>query len=424
MKSNNDSKRIFLSNHGQLAGIKSNLGEKAIFAQMLREIRKYSPNVKISVLSSSPSYTREKYGVDTVPLGGIIKGVISSLKPIMKCDILIVGGGELIQDKSSLAVIPYNLMRSVIAKLFRKKVVAYAVGIGEDDEITNFGKFLTKLVMNHFDLITVRDTKSKGMLFKLGITKPKIFEAADAANTLPIPSRKRTKEILEIEGITDVKKPIVAFSMRSVFHRTHNLLPFSYRKKFGLLPKNYFINITDFKEKIAKAADFIIEKYNVNIIFVPSYKGEKLSARDDEFSKEIIELIKNKNHTILIKKDYTPEEIKGLFSVAEFIIAVPLHSLILGGSANVPLIDINYASKGRAYMEQIGQQEYIIHVENPSDDFDLEVLIKLIEEVWKNRQDIRKVMEERNKIVFEKAQRSAKLLAKLINDEEITLTQF
>ncbi len=414
MRSNNDSKRIFLATQAQFEGRKTNLGERAIFAQMLREIRKYSPNVKISVLSSSPSYTRERYEVDPVPLGGI-RGVINSLKTIMKCDILIVGGGELIQDKSSLVMVPYILIRPLIAKLFRKKVVAYAVGIGEDDEITNFGKSLARRIMNHFDLITVRDTKSKEMLFKLGITKPKIFEAADAANTLPMSSRKRTKEILEIEGITNLKKPIVAFSMRSVFHRTHSLLPFSYKKKLGLLPKEYFKEITDFKEKIAKAADFIIEKYNANIIFVPSYKGEKLSARDDEFSKEIIELIKNKDQAVLIKNDYAPEEIKGLFSVAEIIIAVPLHSLILGGSANVPLIDINYASKGRAYMEQIGQQKYILHVENPSDDLDLEVLINLIEEIWKNRQNIRKILEERNKIVFEKAQKSAKLLAKIIN---------
>jgi len=95
-----------------------------------------------------------------------------------------------------------------------------------------------------------------------------------------------------------------------------------------------------------------------------------------------------------------------------------LHALILGGSANVPLIDINYASKGRAYMEQIGQQEYVMHVENPSDNLDLELLIKLIEKIWKNRQNIRKIIEEQNKIVFEKAQRSAKLLAKMIADDK------
>jgi len=414
---NNNSKRIFLATQAQFEGIKTNLGERAIFKQMLREIKKYNPNVKISVLSNSIQYTKKKYGIDPVPLGGI-KGVISSLKAIMQCDILIVGGGELIQDKSSLVMIPYILMRPLIAKLFRKKIVAYAVGIGEDDEITNFGKFLTRIILNHFDLITVRDTKSKEMLFKLGISKPKIFEAADVANTLPIPSQKRIEQILKIEGIFDLKKPIVAFSMRSVFHRTHSLLPFSYRKRLGLLPKEYFNKIMDFKEKIAKVADFIIKKYDTNIIFIPSYKGKKLSARDDEFSKEIMNLIKNKDRVFLIKKDYSPEEIKGLLSIAEMIIGVPLHALILGGSANVPLIDINYASKGRAYMEQIGQQEYVMHVENPSDNLDLELLIKLIEKIWKNRQNIRKIIEEQNKIVFEKAQRSAKLLAKMIADDK------
>jgi len=416
---NDSGPRIFLANQAQFEGIRTNLGERAIFSQMLKEIREHIPDAEISVLSSDLAYTKGTFNVLAVPLGGV-RGAMNTLSAIFGCDVLIVGGGELIQDKSSLAMIPYILMRPSIAKILGKKVVAYGVGIGEDDEITSFGKLLSRLVMNKFDLITTRDTKSTEMLANMRINKPEIIQAADVANNLVPCHRERAEAILAKEGVYDIRRPKVTFSMRSVFHRTHSVLPFSYRKKLGLLPLEYHEKIKEFKQIIAQAADYVIEKYGADVLFIPAYKGEKLSAMDDTFSMEIIQIMKNKNQAFLIRGDYEPEEIKGLFSLAELLVAVPLHSLILSGSSGIPLIDINYASKGKAYMEQIGQEKYILHAENPSDNIELDALINMIDDVWLNRRSIKETINQKNKIIFKMAELNIEKLAELVYSEGVT----
>jgi len=411
---NNDSEiKIFLANQAQFEGKRTNLGERAIFSQMLKEIRKHVPNAAISVLSSDPAYTEETFGVNPIQLGGII-GIWDSIQAIFRCDVLIVGGGELIQDKSSIVMIPYILMRPSLAKILGKKVVAYGVGIGEDDEISSFGKLLSRTVLNRFDLITTRDIKSTEMLKKIGVIRPKILRAYDVANNLVPCSKERARAILAKEGLADFDRPIVAFSPRSVFHRTHSLLPFSYRKKLGLLPSAYHRKIQDFKKILADAADYAVDSYDAVVVFIPAYKGKRLSAKDDQFSKEIVQLMVHKEKAIIINHDYEPEEIKGIFSLAEFLVTVPLHPLILSGSSGVPLININYASKGKAYMEQIGQEKYILHAENPSDNIELDALLDMIDDVWANRISIRETIIKKNERIFKRAECSAEALAELI----------
>lgn len=405
--------KIFLATPSQLEAEKTNLGEKAIFEETIRRFKKLLPDSKIYVPSSNPAYTEKNYPVTAIGIKGV-GSFVDIIKAIRACDALIAGGGELIQDKSSLVMIPSNLAGPFIAKLLGKKVIGYGIGVGEKAEITKFGQLLTKLIVNQFDLITVRDHKSKTTLKKLGVTKPKIFESADIAITLPKAPSTQVCKALKRAGFGGNNYAV--FSMRSVYHRTHHPIPFSYRKRWGLLPKEYLKKIAEFKKKIARAADYLIQKYQVKILFVPAYFGEGFSALDDKLCQEIINLMKNKTDNAFLVKEVSPKIVRGIMGGAKLVVGVPLHSLILAGSENAPVICISYASKHRCYMEQIGQKRCVIRAENPDDEFSLKKLTDMIDEVWQSRRAIKKTLKEKNKKLSEKSYDGARIVAQFIKN--------
>ena len=362
-------KRIFFANHCQFEGKYTNLGDWAIFEQMenlfLPEIQ--NGNIEIIVPSADVQYTTDHYHVTAFQRGGF-KGIVNTLKWISKSDIVLIGGGEIVQDRSSLVYIPYLLIRPLIAKLLHKKLFAYAIGVGEKEEISILGKIQSRIVLNMFDTITVRDDKSCRILHEyLRVTKPKIYITADPAlNLIP-------KSIFEM----NMDKPYFVISVRSVYHRNGNLLPFSIRKKLGLVPKSYGMEINKFKSDIARLAVNLIDKYNFRLKFLNTYTGKQMSASDDAFTADIISRIPSQyqSKVDIINAENTPSETKYVLGRAQFVISVPLHPLILGASEGVPVFGIAYASKNKCFMKQIGQDKNIYPVEKIGERLNVEKII-------------------------------------------------
>jgi len=405
--------KIFFTSQAQFEAEKTNLGEKAIFEEALSRFKKHTPNAEIKVLSSNPQKTESAYQIKAIKLGGFIN-FLKSIIEVAKSDYIIVGGGELIQDKSSLFLQPYLLFRPFIGWLFGKKLIAQGVGIGESDEITKFGKWQAKFILNRFKIITLRDRKSLSMLKALKITKPRSYVAADIANTLNKPEDGKIAGILKMHGIKENEK-IAVLSMRSVYHRSHNLLPFNIRKKLGLLSKKYFAEIEHFKKTIAQTADYINRQYGLRIVFVPAYTGSNFSAFDDIFSKEIMKYVKCDSVCI---SENSCGNIKGILSKAEFVIAVPLHALILAGSENVPVIAISYASKHRAYMEQIEMGNYVVKAENIGDRLEFSAIKKMIDNIVNNREHIVERLETINKNIKSLSREATSHIFDYINNQD------
>ena len=174
-------KRILFANHAQFEGAHTNLGDWAIFEEMVESLSDEikNGNVEILVPSSDPAYTDSNYPVKAFKRGGI-RGILNTCRAIFRSDVVLIGGGEIVQDRSSMVYIPYQLIRPFIAKLLGKKLFAYAIGIGTEDEISAIGRIQSKFVLNMFDVITVRDEKSYRILKSyLGVSKPQIYLTAE-----------------------------------------------------------------------------------------------------------------------------------------------------------------------------------------------------------------------------------------------------
>lgn len=374
----NKTLKILFANHAQFEGSTTNLGDWAIFEQM---VSLFSEEIQrgiyeIHVPSSEPEFTQTHYPVHAFQRGGF-KGMMNTIKAIMNSDVVLIGGGEIVQDKSSFIYIPYQLIRPLVAKLFRKKLFAYAIGVGEPSEISFLGKLQSKIVLNMFDIITVRDEKSlKSLRDYLKVTKPQTYLTADPAINLV------AKEVTN-----SPKSPYFVVSLRSVYHRTGSLLPFSVRKKLHLLPKVYFEKIEMFKNDMAQLIDSLIRESDLDVYFLNTYIGKSMSADDDAFTNTVISRLsdasKKRAHVIDVR--YTPSENKFVLRGAQYILSVPLHPLILGTSELVPVFSLAYASKNVCFMQQVKISDHTYLIQDIQDQIDIYKVEADILSTYRNR---------------------------------------
>ncbi len=131
-----------------------NFGDEAI-ARVLTEKLKSENAEKITLISSNPERTKELHGVNSCRM-------LKFFKDLKEADVLISGGGSLLQDVTSLKSLIYYLGVIYTALFLRKKVEIFAQGIGPIN--SKIGRFLTKNALKHASKISVRDTKSQELL--------------------------------------------------------------------------------------------------------------------------------------------------------------------------------------------------------------------------------------------------------------------
>ena len=83
----------------------SNAGDDAILISIYSNIMKSGRNIDVTVLANKPEQTAEKYGVNVTYRYNVFKVALA----IFKCDLLISGGGSLLQDRTSTRSLIYYL---------------------------------------------------------------------------------------------------------------------------------------------------------------------------------------------------------------------------------------------------------------------------------------------------------------------------
>lgn len=138
-----------------------NFGDEAILGLLVKKLQEFTSF--ITVFSNNPAKTRTRYRVQSSLYFCFCRVIFK----IFKCDILIAGGGSLLQDVTSLKSLLYYLFVINTALFFRKKVIIFANGIGPINN--KFGKSLTQKALKKCALVTVRDEKSLFLLRGWGI---------------------------------------------------------------------------------------------------------------------------------------------------------------------------------------------------------------------------------------------------------------
>jgi polysaccharide pyruvyl transferase CsaB len=389
-----------------------NLGDEAVIASFLGNIRLLDKNLEVIVFSCDPKKTQEIHGIKSIKLEMSPLSLLINLPKIIKefksMDLLVWGGGNLINDSSSQLYTPFHLFKIFLAKLMKKKVAVYAIGVGQVK--SRFTKFIVKKVLSKADLITLRDEESKEILENLGI-KNKMYAEVDPAFDLKPAEKKKAVEIIRSYGI-DENKPMVAFVPRRVFHRKNgSIIPVKYRVKFGLIDKKNKEKFVNFKKTLAKAADYISEKLDANIIFIPMQMVEEQQQQDEKISNEITSMMKHKEKAFVINSyNHKVQELKAIYGIMDFILGIRFHAIVLGAGMGVPVLSLPYSEKGKRLTKKLGLQNYSIPVERVEYDKLKEKIDKIISDKEKAKDAINKKAEK----LKEKARVNVKLVYEMV----------
>jgi len=348
-----------------------NSGDEAMLYAMLPALNKNVAGLEVTVLSRDPAGTAGKFGIAAVPRDSLCRVVGA----ISRADLLISGGGGLLQDVTSLKSIMYYLGIVVLAKLFRKPVFFYGQGVGPVR--TALGRMLVKMVANRVDLITVRDADSKGELLGMGVTRPSLFVTADPVLGLDPALVDREKGRAILAGLGVRGRPVAGVSVRSW-------------KQFG-----------EYKKAVAEVADELSDE-GWAVLLIPMHYPDDVGA-----CREVAGLMRNRS--LLFEQ---PEDFLDILSITanlDLAIGMRLHFLIFGAIFGVPLVGISYDPKVDRFLELLGLSAGI-RVEN----LDRGELSRRVREVIADRTRVLAGMQERMAGLRREALRNAELAAELL----------
>ena len=110
-----------------------NAGDEAMLCAIIDAIRDVEDDAHITVISGNPQETSRKHNIKAVGTFAAF-GILNAIR---NADLVISGGGSLLQDATSIRNTYYYLSIMGLAKLLGKPVMLYSQGIGLHQQPSN-----------------------------------------------------------------------------------------------------------------------------------------------------------------------------------------------------------------------------------------------------------------------------------------------
>ena len=110
-------------------------------------------------------------------------------------------------------------------------------------------------------------------------------------------------------------------------------------------PRRPDIRPDEYYALLANAADFIVERYDADVVFVPMEKT------DVQHSHGVVAHMQNAERAEILRRRYSPRQILDLMGRFEFAVGMRLHFLIFAALRGTPFAALPYASKVTGLLE-------------------------------------------------------------------------
>lgn len=351
-----------------------NSGDDAILEAILKDVRA-DEKFDITVMSNNPKKTSRHYKVKAVDRF-YLKDVFGSIK---NCDILISGGGSLLQDVTSTRSLYYYLGLIVLAKFFKKKVYLLANGIGPIQSSLN--RWLTARVLNRVDMITLRDQMSYDFIQEIGVHRPKIKVTADPVYKLnPIQGAQRQDLFDHLDLDPDLG--YIGLALRD-WPQPHDL-----------------------KDRFQDLMTSLLDRGH-NLLLLPLFY-----PNDADYFKELMEGLDpdQLSRVKLIDEKISVAQMLACVDCLKAFIPMRLHGLIYGISRTIPTVPISYDPKVDGLAKDLDMKA-CFHI----DDFKVEDVVREVEGVIDN-QEVVDFLQEKKKILQEKTDENRQILEELLEE--------
>jgi len=269
-----------------------NFGDDAILAVLCEKLT--SSGAEVTVLSANPEKTAKEYGVNSVRNFDMKKVV----RVISQSDVLISGGGSLLQDVTSLKSLIYYSFIIYLGLAFRKDVLIFAQGIGPLNR--KISKKIVATLLKRAKYVSVRDKKSREFLSSVGVNAKLVND------------------------------PVYSVCVHEV-------------------PKNFALGVQlrNFSTVSVEFLDSLAENILLNF---PNRRIELFvfqKALDEDICKQFARIIKSKNQAADIEIIYynSRAEIFKRIAQLDYLFAMRFHAVVAALKAGVRVAGINYDVK-------------------------------------------------------------------------------
>ena len=358
-----------------------NLGDEAILHSIVAQLKRDLP-VEITVFSRDPEDTKRRHAVErAVPVRKMSRG--EAIPEVERLDLLIVGGGGILFDAEARIY----LREAQIAQEKGVPVMLYAIGAGPLKHASV--QQAVREVLERVDVVTVRERAAQQVLEEAGVHRDIIVTADPALLLKPEPL---PRGILRSEGL-EGRRRLIGMSVREPGVAAPDIDPQEYHAL------------------LANAADFMVDRYDAEVVFVPM----EHSVLDSQHSHAVIAQMLRAQRATVLKSVYTSGQMLSLMSRFHFVVGMRLHFLIFAAMRGVPFVALPYAGKVSGFLEELQIPAPPLQLVNAGR------LIAYIDQSWDQMRAIKAKLERNVAPLQKRAQETHRILLELVKQEKFTL---
>ena len=298
-----------------------NIGDEASLECIVGAIFAECPSVRMTVLSANPDTFGKKLGIRAFSR----MSPFTVLREISRTNVLVFGGGTLLQDRTSMRSLRYYAWILRAAARRGKKIYVYANGVGP--LIKSGSRKAVRRALAGADYISVRENSSADALTAAGVSPDKIHISADPVFLMEKPDGAEIAAVREKVGISG---EYFAVSLRDFAGRVGD---FDGRGE-------------DFDGRISRAVRDIAAEHGLTPVFAVMQDGE-----DRELNTQICAM---SGDGALTAPVLSAREMTALFAGARFTLGMRLHSVILSAAVGTGAVALSYDPKVDALCEYLG----------------------------------------------------------------------
>lgn len=286
-----------------------NLGDEALLEVIVERARRRYASLELDVLSATPDATAAKHGIEATPRWQMR----AVRRAIARADVVVSGGGGLLQSATSLRSLTYyaGILRAAIRA--GRKTMIFAQSVGPLDA---FGAMIVRRFCRGVDRATVRDERSRALLAAL----------------LPRTPVERTAD------------PVFLYDL----HESVDLASEGFSAHSGAYAVVCLRTCAGVARGVAtlvRAVDRLAERHGMPVAFLP------LAGKSDaEVSTTVIRACRT---APVLLPELPLEKAAAIVAGARIVIGMRLHALILAANRAVPFLAVPYDPKVSALAEDL-----------------------------------------------------------------------
>jgi colanic acid/amylovoran biosynthesis protein len=308
-------------------------------------------------------------------------------------DLIILGGNSFMEISSNefmRGVSSYSAFFATLAKIYEKPFVLY--GVNGHPLKNEFTKQMARYLCNNAQLVTIRESFFQKELIKIGVNQKKLKVFTDPVFGLePITTKTSGKKVLEKEKI---------------YPKTSKLIGICFRHMYWMWND---VQFEHYSKMMAKICDFVIEKFNSDVLFIPNCTyNEAHKFQDDRVvSNYILTKMKHSKNAHMIKNDLSLKDILSVYPLFDLVISNRRHASIFAAIHSIPFMVLSTGTMWHhePFMNMLSSK-HLVDMKKTN----LVEIKKHLENMWKNSEKISIQLNKKIPLLRKEARKQVEVL--------------